>query len=69
MEKENREEILLDEKTQKNIKNIRSNISVLTNQLEVILQTYVNAKFPDSNDVYELSEDGTKLVMYKEGQP
>lgn len=57
--------IILDEKTKKMIIQLFNQIKSLENQIDVILQTVVNTKFPNTDNLYELSEDLSMLIGKK----
>lgn len=61
-------DIVLDEKTKKMILSLKNQVFLLEDKMSSILQTVVNVKFPDSNDIYELSKDGDKLVFIEESK-
>lgn len=53
----NEKDIKLDEKTKKMVASLLSQIKKIEHELDIILQTVVNTKYPNSEDKYELSED------------
>ena len=62
MQNSNLDSIMLDEKTKLTVHNLNMQIRLIQDKVSAILQTVINVKYPESDDIYELSNDGSMLI-------